>query len=123
MRVLQALQRDELSMASREMFGCVAMAKALLRRFPDATHLAVFTDSSASILRRAGGSMPYPQLAVVMCPSGRRGYGWGCGCEIFCSFLWLVLPMNTFLDATHVLQVCPKLQCQCGSRRYLFTWH
>lgn len=64
--VLVALQENELSMVAGEAYGAVVLADAVLTELGDATHMVVFTDSSATEVAINTGNSPSPQLNLLV---------------------------------------------------------
>ena len=64
--VLVALQENEMSMAAGEGYGAVVMADAVLTELETATHMVVFTDSSATEAAINSGNSPSPQMNFLV---------------------------------------------------------
>ena len=64
--VLLALQENELSMAAGEGYGAVVLADAVLTELVTATHMVVFTDSSATEAAINSGNSPSPQMNYLV---------------------------------------------------------
>ena len=64
--VLQALQENELSMVAGEAYGAVVLADAVLMELQSATHMVIFTDSSATEIAVNTGNSPSPQLNFLV---------------------------------------------------------
>ena len=64
--VLAALQENELLMVAGETYGAVVLADALLTDLQTASHMIIFTDSSATEVAINTGNSPSPQLNFLI---------------------------------------------------------
>ena len=64
--VLVALQENEMSMVAGEAYGAVVLADAVLADLQSATHMVIFTDSSATEVAINTGNSPSPQLNFLI---------------------------------------------------------